>query len=1293
MPFNTTPEIDFSAIGLITDVPPHSLPPGAWSDCLNIRPKDASVQGVLDFKSAGINLFGQHKILQTGSCSIVTHDNQDDCEAATPTAGVWTVNPIVEDRDDAILELADWKGRIEVAEEDLQAVVDSTQDTLDAKQEILVDAQQVVIDKNEELDEAQVAYDILDSSLYDSWRTAFDIDEAATSAYTLLDVALDDQTASQAAYDALNTDAIYYCSSYDNNDNCDTTNGATESGARVDRDDVKDDLEGNNGAQEDWDDADSTRTTVETKRLNLRNAQIAFDTDQLTYDNTDVFDTDALDSAQIARDASELSLENAQTAWDSQSNQDDLDDLNDLDDALELAKANLEVAEATYSQVVFDTLQPELSDLQDSNEYLSEIRNIYDSLSGAKSNVTAASVNHDAFKELIEEREEAQEASDDLDDAIADVGAKQTAYDTDNTEANLAALDISQGELDTVMEAYTIGATLAEALEQAKERLDDSLEILHDSLSSYGSCDITGHSNKESCEANEGEWSVGEYTTSSSLDTATATQVATLETIVEDMQEYQDLSDLLFKENELSLTEAKDALDLAEEEKDAAHIAYLAAVYPNVAEAWDLYEIKLEAYNEALDAYNITAEVTEPVALEIKTDAASEKTSTYDAYSATENTAHNTNLTLKRDAVDDIKDEIETAETAVDTAQEVVSTAQDSAYEASVGKVDQDILDSFDTATVTLEEAIKAYQDALVAEELTGLSDATDTNISNGQVIAVTQFTPAGSDGLILAYIVKGSVDGKGHVLIYDVDDEVWNDVTPAGESHVFSFDDKHKPQLFVFNGCLIVNPATDCPPLWCEASIQTGSLIEMPDWFNDRYKEPGTDEVQVITLSGIPFKGNYPSFLSVTLDGEVKELDLDIFSDDTLDNVAVSLANAIGSYAVAGDNNVTITFPADYGNVPSIHSDSGDSGLVVSISTTTKGVAPVGTPLVTRILRPFNNRLIAMNVKEERDPDTTTDDEFLPIDFLWSGNIKTQGTLEGLEWAISSINTAGDSFLTQTPGKIVDGMQLGPYFMAYKEDAVIQASETGNAFVLNFRSVFEDDGLYSSGCVAPIGNNQHLVIGNYGVYIHDGQTQKQHIAKGIFQDFLFKAVDPAHKDRSFVFQQTRDKEIWFCFSSANNPNTGCNGAFVYDYEAQKLHRRTLPDVTDLYETELDGKLEIYGATKTGIQELDPEAYVSGGWFERRNESLQSNNFKTVTGCNIKSEGAVDVYSASNKNINDLEVYTSTSFDPAEDYKVNFRQNGRYLSIKIEMVDDSNEVAINPKLTTISFDMKETSRR
>ena len=125
------------------------------------------------------------------------------------------------------------------------------------------------------------------------------------------------------------------------------------------------------------------------------------------------------------------------------------------------------------------------------------------------------------------------------------------------------------------------------------------------------------------------------------------------------------------------------------------------------------------------------------------------------------------------------------------------------------------------------------------------------------------------------------------------------------------------------------------------------------------------------------------------------------------------------------------------------------------------------------------------MNILEERGAGAA-DDVSLPVDLVWSSVVTGIGTLTNATWAASSTNTAGDAFMTQTPGKILDGMQLGPYFIAYKDDAVIQVRETGDTFVLAFDTIFEDDGIYSPGCVAAIGNNQHIVWGNYGVYMHD---------------------------------------------------------------------------------------------------------------------------------------------------------------------------------------------------------------
>ena len=461
----------------------------------------------------------------------------------------------------------------------------------------------------------------------------------------------------------------------------------------------------------------------------------------------------------------------------------------------------------------------------------------------------------------------------------------------------------------------------------------------------------------------------------------------------------------------------------------------------------------------------------------------------------------------------------------------------------------------------------------------------TDPVISGGKAMAVTQFTPAGYNYLIIAYIVKGT-DNNGHVVTYNTNTQAYNDITNSTANLVFTFDDEFPPQIFVFNELLIVNPGTDAPPMFTDAGISSGSLNILPNWVTD--------------------------------------------------------------------------------------SDS--------------------SPVIPRILRPFNNRLIAMNIFEEHLAGTG-DDASYPIDLLFSSHITGIGSLAAVEWTASTTNTAGDAFLLDTPGKILDGGQLGEFFIAYKSDSIVRVSETGDSLVLAFESIFEDDGIYSTRCFANIGNSQHLVIGNYGVYIHDGQNQKQDIAKGIFQDTIYSLVKTAERDRAFCFQQTRDKEVWFCFSSTTNTGLGCNLCFVYDYNEQKLHKRTLPGVSDLYETELNGELKIFGAspasTTNKLVSLSNNQYESDGFFVHEDDNFTDNtNVKSISSVYLDSVDDVKISVIGTHQLSDTKTYTLKSFDPTTESKVDFRTTGRYINIKVQM--DGNK---NPKLGKLQFYFKVSGRR
>jgi hypothetical protein len=509
--------------------------------------------------------------------------------------------------------------------------------------------------------------------------------------------------------------------------------------------------------------------------------------------------------------------------------------------------------------------------------------------------------------------------------------------------------------------------------------------------------------------------------------------------------------------------------------------------------------------------------------------------------------------------------------------------------------------------------------------------------ISGGEAMAVCQFTPAGASDLVIAYIVKGT-DDLGHVVLYDTGTAAWDDITNATTNQAFTFDETHPPQIFVFNELLIVNPGTDAPPQYTTATVGAGSLQELPNWLYD---------VEGSATDGI----TSAKFYTIVSLGDTTQAQWEAAG------LSSSVTAAVG-----------VVFTA---------------GSTMTIAGT--GTVKLSNPIIARVVKSFNNRLVAMNIKEERGSST---DVYLPIDFLWSSHITGIASLTAATWTSSVTNTAGDAFLVDTPGKILDGGQLGEFFIAYKSDSVVRVRETGDTFVLAFESIFEDDGIYSTRCFANIGNSQHLVVGNYGVYLHDGQSQKQDIAKDKFKDTMYELVTPARRDRAFVFQQTRDKEVWLCISTTGNSSEagGCDIAFCYNYEDGKIHKRSLPDLIDIFETELDGELKIYAAKpdSTELQLLSSTVLESDGFFERTDDNLTNNSImKQVKRIHVTASGACKLAITGTKNLSDSKSYTDISFNPATQYKVDTRASGRYMNLRVTM-----NGATNPELTKLQFDIK-----
>ena len=333
------------------------------------------------------------------------------------------------------------------------------------------------------------------------------------------------------------------------------------------------------------------------------------------------------------------------------------------------------------------------------------------------------------------------------------------------------------------------------------------------------------------------------------------------------------------------------------------------------------------------------------------------------------------------------------------------------------------------------------------------------------------------------------------------------------------------------------------------------------------------------------------------------------------------------------------------------------------------------------------------------------------------------------MTFRFTQFNSAGDDILTETPGEIVDGGVLGEYLIIYKDDAVYRYQDVGDPLFLIGEVQFSDDGLYSPDCFVDIGGSRHVVLGNYGVYIHQGGPQKQNISRNRIQTDLYADIIPDSKDEAFLFHNENDKEVWVCIPAADSWESGasytagdvvkfgglayraevtipvsvtdppddpdawteltvdgCNKAYVYNYEYDAWYTRDLPLDVDgtmpligtrgISSFQKDGELWVLAFGNYGVRRLDDERRFGGLYASNASVEMHYMDFgdpskvKYVMAAYPHTMDDIQVsIEASNKlgasNTPTFPPNESMTFDSDEEYKQDWRIHGRYYHIKV----------------------------
>jgi len=351
-------------------------------------------------------------------------------------------------------------------------------------------------------------------------------------------------------------------------------------------------------------------------------------------------------------------------------------------------------------------------------------------------------------------------------------------------------------------------------------------------------------------------------------------------------------------------------------------------------------------------------------------------------------------------------------------------------------------------------------------------------------------------------------------------------------------------------------------------------------------------------------------------------------------------------------------------------------------------------------VLRPFKNYLIALDVTESSTR--------RPTMVKWSDAAPLGGVPASWD-AVDPASQAGYNILPDTQGQVVDGKALNDTFFIYKNDAVWAMQFIGGNFVFSFRKVFSDAGILSKDCVAEY-DNKHFVVGVDDIYVHDG-TSKKSVISNKMHNFFYNDINQNHTSKVRCVADYSTKQMIVYYPNSSSEDGIANSAITWNWESDSWSKREIGNVahitTGLVVEDTDGR--VWGADtdtltwegSTGVwdsQTYNP-AVESLVFVKQGNLALSSNLCLGNTGVSLEGdsyvpfverqgidfgddkgykyihaiyphligEGSVNIYVGTEENQGKGVSWSDPqTFVIGEDYKVNFRQSGRYIAVKFE---------------------------
>lgn len=204
--------------------------------------------------------------------------------------------------------------------------------------------------------------------------------------------------------------------------------------------------------------------------------------------------------------------------------------------------------------------------------------------------------------------------------------------------------------------------------------------------------------------------------------------------------------------------------------------------------------------------------------------------------------------------------------------------------------------------------------------------------------------------------------------------------------------------------------------------------------------------------------------------------------------------------------------------------------------------------------MRVYKNYLIAMDV--------TKSGQRYPAMVKWSDGAGL-GAVPASWDETDATTDAGENDLAESRthtnvGAILDSCHLRDSNIIYTDSSVWAMQFIGGSLVFQFRELFQNIGMLARRCVQEF-EGKHFVVGQNDVYVHNGTTY-QSVIDNRRKRFLFSDMDGSEYEKTYVYANYAEKEMWVCYVESGHLAALPNKALVWNWSYNTWGVRDLPN-------------------------------------------------------------------------------------------------------------------------------------